>query len=380
MKKRRKYFLFSVATVMVVLVMAEFGARVIYSFYYRGPEALMYGFRYTNLGAVVRAISKKRTSEWNRREKERVETVGNEEGIGPINSYGFVGMEFSVRKREETFRIVAMGGSTTQGKLERTVERTYPYTRFLQEVFDQERKKNTLMRKVEVINAGQAGMDLKGIYHRLKKKVLPLDPDLIILSSGWNNIVPFTRLALQSEQRVAVSVMTHLSRYSLFVVGMRNLTGMVFYGDPSHYWTRLDRAKISRAIANHPAFPSYKTLLWEVIRLLQEKTICLLLIRQPYKYRKSHFNPPNRLYYLYPIIHINEILDAASETFRIPAVNAEAFFNQIPEKRTLFTDVMHMTPEGYEKLARIVYRSILNHRLLEKRGCASARPDERQKF
>ena len=377
MKKGRKNFLFSVATVLVVLLMVEFGARVLYSFYYRGPEALMYGFRYTNLGAVVRAISKKRIGEWNRREKVKVEAVGKEEGIGPINSYGFVGPEFSVYKREGTFRIVAMGGSTTQGKLGRTVERTYPYTRFLQEVFDRERNKSTLMRNVEVINAGQAGMDLKGIYHRLKEKVLPLDPDLIILSSGWNNIVPFTRLALQSEQRVAVSVMTRLSRYSLFVVGMRTLTGRVFHGDPSHYWTRLDRAKISRAIANHPAFPSYKALLSEVIRLLQEKAICLLLVRQPYKYPKFHFNPPNRLYYLYPIIHIYEILDAASKMFRVPAVDAEAFFNQIHEKRTLFTDVMHMTPEGYKKLARIVYHSIINHRFLGKRGCGSAGSDER---
>ena len=85
MEKRGTYFLFSVATVLAVLLMVEFSARVIYSFYYRGPEALMYGFRYSNLGAVVRAISKKRTGEWNRREKEKVEAVGNEEGIGPIN-------------------------------------------------------------------------------------------------------------------------------------------------------------------------------------------------------------------------------------------------------------------------------------------------------
>ncbi len=104
------------------------------------------------------------------------------------------------------------------------------------------------------------------------------------------------------------------------------------------------------------------------------------MIRQPYKYRKFHFNPPNRLYYLYPIIHIYKIQVAASKMFRVPAVDAEVFFNQLPEKRTLFTDVMHMTPEGYEKLARIIYRSIINHRLLEKRGCGSAGSDERQRL
>ena len=49
-------------------------------------------------------------------------------------------------------------------------------------------------------------MDMKGIYRRLQERVLPLDPDLIIISSGWNNIQPITAKVQRGEHRVASRV------------------------------------------------------------------------------------------------------------------------------------------------------------------------------
>ena len=122
-------------------------------------------------------------------------------------------------------------------------------------------------------------------------------------------------------------------------------------------------------IREHPALPGYRNLLVEIVRLLQGKGICVLLVRQPYEYPASQFRPPNRLYYLYPIIHIYEIMESVSRKYGIPVVDAEGHFNRMPEKHTLFTDGLHMTPEGYEILATVIYRFILDNGLLEKKGC-----------
>jgi lysophospholipase L1-like esterase len=41
----------------------------------------------------------------------------------------------------------------------------------------------------------------------------------------------------------------------------------------------------------------------------------------------------------------------------------------MPDKELLFGDIMHMNQEGYEKLASLVYRVILDRKIIEKRGC-----------
>ena len=117
--------------------------------------------------------------------------------------------------------------------------------------------------------------------------------------------------------------------------------------------------------------PSYRNLLVETVRLLQGKGICVLLIRQPYGYPPSHFKPPNRLYYLYPIIHIYEIMEDISKEYSVPVVDADGHFNRLSQKQTLFTDGLHMTPKGYSILATAIYQFIMKNELLEKKGCRS---------
>ncbi len=392
MGKRGTYFLFSVATVLAVLLMVEFGARVIYSFYYRGPEALMYGFRYSNLGAINRARSVSRREEWKTKAKDNFESIDNKKGAGRLNSYGFVGPDFPVSKAEGVFRIVAMGGSTTQGKLGIAGTRVFPYTAFLQEIFNRKRGG----KKVEVLNAGVAGIKIRGIYRRIRDKVLPLDPDLIILSIGWDDLRPITNMVpTQSEvsgaaqsplerrrgqnnrkmlirwyvSRASFTVVDRLSRFSLLVTGMRAVARRFLIGSSSVYLDNRSRKKMARVIATHPLFSTYERYLEKTIRLLRKRRICVLLLRAPYKYPARHFKPPNRLYYMYPLPRLYGIIEKVAEKYQVPVANVETYFNRLPEKEILFGDLMHMTSEGYGILASFIHRIIVDGSLLEKKGC-----------
>jgi lysophospholipase L1-like esterase len=141
---------------------------------------------------------------------------------------------------------------------------------------------------------------------------------------------------------------------------MRALAGKALHGDSSWFWRRIDKEKMKRVIATHPALPKFKRLLAEISRLTLERGITLLLIRQPYKYPKHHFTPPNRLYYMYPVSHLHEIMAEVSNEFGVPIVDVEGEFNRMSDKSTLFGDIMHMNAAGYQEFAGVIYQSIVS--------------------
>ena len=96
------------------------------------------------------------------------------------NSYGFRGDEFQKEKPSNTFRIFAVGGSTTEGK-DANDDETWPA--HLQKITNEKTNGN----KIEVINFGVSGMGTGFEYDLIKNKVTTLDPDLIIMYDGWND-------------------------------------------------------------------------------------------------------------------------------------------------------------------------------------------------
>ena len=98
-----------------------------------------------------------------------------------LNEYGFRGEDFSETKSPNTFRIFAVGGSTTFGNGVYD-EETYPY--MLQKKFDS----LDLGINIEVINTGFGGAWSKTEIDLIKNKLLGYDPDLIIVYDGWNDV------------------------------------------------------------------------------------------------------------------------------------------------------------------------------------------------
>ena len=96
-----------------------------------------------------------------------------------LNSYGLAGPEFSKIKPVNTYRIFAIGGSTTCCAL-LSFDEFWPA--YLQEMFDDEE----LGVNIEVINAGIVGNNSRGAYALIKDLVL-YQPDLIMVYGGLND-------------------------------------------------------------------------------------------------------------------------------------------------------------------------------------------------
>ena len=103
-------------------------------------------------------------------------------GLTSHNSLGYRDREFSLAKPAGTFRIVALGGSTTYTiKVE---DNEKMFTRQLENML----RENYGYQAVEVINAGVGGYDSYESLVNLQFRALDLDPDLVIVYHGTNDV------------------------------------------------------------------------------------------------------------------------------------------------------------------------------------------------
>jgi lysophospholipase L1-like esterase len=113
-----------------------------------------------------------------------------------INTLGFRGPKFDFEKPQGTYRIVAIGGSTTFGvHLPHT--KTYPV--YLQQDLNERLRTD----KSEVINAGLTGSASAESLHRLFPQILPLNPDMVVIYHGYNDI--FSRILVTTKMTTITS-------------------------------------------------------------------------------------------------------------------------------------------------------------------------------
>jgi len=98
-----------------------------------------------------------------------------------INSYGFLGKEFQIKKGNK-FRIVTMGASHTFGPSLHPGDDPWPLV--LEGLIN---KSFPVPEGIEVINAGVPGYNIKDSLYLLTAKVASLAPDLIIVYHGSQN-------------------------------------------------------------------------------------------------------------------------------------------------------------------------------------------------
>ncbi len=109
-------------------------------------------------------------------------TPNFQKGLTSHNSLGYRNDEFPLEKPDGVYRIVALGGSSTYdvsikdnsetftAQLEKLLNEEYGYT------------------NVQVINAGVPGYNSWEILVNLEFRVLDLDPDLVIIYEGTNDV------------------------------------------------------------------------------------------------------------------------------------------------------------------------------------------------
>jgi len=102
------------------------------------------------------------------------------DGTIKINRHGFVGKDFAIEKSGQ-YRIVVLGGSHVMGPT--LFPGDDPWPDLLQ---THVAKKLRCSQPIEVINGGVNYYHLGHGYQRLKRKVLPLKPDMVIAYFGYN--------------------------------------------------------------------------------------------------------------------------------------------------------------------------------------------------
>ena len=102
-------------------------------------------------------------------------------GLYNMNSEGFRGSEFSKDKPDNTYRIIAVGGSTTFGSGV-TNENTWP------KILEKKLQNLSESKKIEVINSGISGMNSFSESKLIKQKLIHYKPDLIIVYDGMNDV------------------------------------------------------------------------------------------------------------------------------------------------------------------------------------------------
>ncbi len=110
-------------------------------------------------------------------------TPGYRQGPNRHNALGFRGDEIEQPKPAGTYRIVCLGGSTTYSVAVDDYTQSYPYQ--LQQALHEQGYTN-----VEVINAGASGYTTWESLINLSFRVLDLDPDMIIVYHGINDVHP----------------------------------------------------------------------------------------------------------------------------------------------------------------------------------------------
>ena len=98
-----------------------------------------------------------------------------------INSQGLRGSEFEIKKPNDTYRIIAVGGSTTFGS---GVEEDFTWPTILQKSLNDLQPS----KRIEVINAGIGAATSLPNSILIKDRLTGFSPDLVIIYEGGNDI------------------------------------------------------------------------------------------------------------------------------------------------------------------------------------------------
>jgi lysophospholipase L1-like esterase len=109
-------------------------------------------------------------------------TPNYKKGQTSHNSLGYRNDEISLEKPSNVYRIVALGGSSTYDV--RIEDNQKTFTAQLERLLEEQHG----YQNVEVINAGVPGYNSWEILANLEFRVLDLDPDLVIIYEGTNDV------------------------------------------------------------------------------------------------------------------------------------------------------------------------------------------------
>ena len=169
---KNKLILFFLIANILLFPFLEISARIFLSVKEQSLDFIAYGFKDTGKGkyTIITGQDGKMLYAKGLPSKNR---------LNPVNSLGFRGHEIN-EKKTTTTRIVCLGGSTTYGS---GLDHCDTYPKLLQDMLDKKFGEG----RFEVINTGMPAFSLSNIIILVKKEIIYLHPDIVILMNLNNN-------------------------------------------------------------------------------------------------------------------------------------------------------------------------------------------------
>jgi len=277
------------------------------------------------------------------------------------NSLGFRGPEIRLPKPPGTVRLAFLGASTTWCAEVSGNEKVWPH------LVAQELQKAFANPDVDYVNGGVPGYTVKSSLKNLEHRVVPLQPDIVVIYHATNDMsAELRRLAadrgLLGEGKVASS---WLSNKSL----LWNLAEKNF-----RIWIaqRKARKEVDRLQVDAGSLgAAFRSALIELVRRAQQKARIVALATFSARLRSEQSEDvqlqaaASALYYM-PFMTPRGLLDSYAQYNRIireVAQETGALLidgeNDIPGDATHFSDSVHFSDEGSSAMAIRVSRALL---------------------
>lgn len=272
-----------------------------------------------------------------------------------------------VPKPKDVFRILCLGGSTTEeGRL---TNESYPD--FLKELL----RKKYPKKKIEVINAGKYFYNTQHSIIQYLFYLKELKPDLIIFFHGVNDLItsfttpPYSSSPFRKDYGHfygALARIVYPTKFEEFLLRF-------FYAD-------LRKPElIPVSFSDWKSLYSFRRNLETFIEITQNEGIALILSNQAHCFSEKNTSRPDFLLFIrdflidkkhyadekswYEGINLfNQVTRETAEKFSIPFVDQAAVFKG---RRNLFTDAFHMKIEGRKIKARLFFEKIVQTGLIK---------------
>jgi lysophospholipase L1-like esterase len=276
-----------------------------------------------------------------------------------VNALGFRGPDIDLVKPAGTFRLVALGDSTTFGDRS---QRDGPYAVRLQVRLD---LRHDCRARIQVVNAGVEGYQARHVRHHLEHAVRPLSPDLLLLFVGWNDLWsdnpqnPTKRLDRWSP-------FNRLLRTSY---AMKALTKLAFDLRRPVREVNAETREAYQSFTPSRLLQDYEDIL-DIGQAMGARMVMLTLpsplgsrTDTGHRFHFPHYTASQELVTLLWHKYNAAVRDLAARR-GIPLVDLARDVAQVPQSETFFSDTAHLTPEGAGVVAAILESQLLSAGLL----------------
>lgn len=279
------------------------------------------------------------------------------------NSLGLRSPEIPIVREDHSWRLAVVGASTVMGAYAADNDKTFPAQ------LEQRLRKQFPLKKIDVVNAGIAGMGLDEQRRMLETRVATLKPDLVVVYPGFNDFAVYCRNDETSNQR--------FQRQGLPIISLPEWLQTVDMIKKNTVFLRT--TNIKQASIRNPAsinLQAYESKLEAFIQRAAELKLSLVFATNARAYRpeqslsdQAKLSETARYYnHCFDIAGLHQLYDRhntairkAAKAHQIQLIDLDTL---VPGGPRYFADSSHFSFQGEVLVAEALYDFIATNKLL----------------